>query len=155
MNVLLTEDGQHYQHANVGEGRSLVIDVGGFTTDFLAVNLGGEVDYSLARSVPLGIQSVIHDIEESFRANNLEFVKDIPGSPTCFLMNRNFQIDLIQNCAGRKMSFSQTIKQAFFSFADISAAPKFFRILFAQVALQQRTLFSFGSYIGLRDALAE
>ena len=55
MNVLLTEDGQRYQHADVGDGRSLVIDIGGFTTDFLAVNPGGEVDYSLARSVPLGI----------------------------------------------------------------------------------------------------
>jgi hypothetical protein len=70
MNVLLTEDGQHYQHIQVGEGRALVIDIGGFTTDFLAVNPGGEVDYSLARSVPLGIQSVIDDFEDSFRVNN-------------------------------------------------------------------------------------
>jgi len=81
MNVLLTEDGQHYQHAHVGEGRSLVIDIGGFTTDFLAVNPGGKVDYSLARSVPLGIQSVIRDFEESFRVNNMEFVKGTPVLP--------------------------------------------------------------------------
>jgi hypothetical protein len=52
MNVLLTEDGTHYQYAHVGDGRALVIDIGGFTTDFLAVYPGGEVDYSLARSVP-------------------------------------------------------------------------------------------------------
>ena len=82
MNVLLTEDGQHYQYAYVGEGRALVIDIGGFTTDFLAVNPGGEVGYSLARSVPLGIQSVIRDFEDSFRANNLEAVKDMPVLPT-------------------------------------------------------------------------
>jgi hypothetical protein len=44
MNVLLTEDGQHYQYPNVGAGRSLVIDIGGFTIDWLAVNPGGEVD---------------------------------------------------------------------------------------------------------------
>ena len=81
MNVLLTEDGQHYQYPQIGEGRSLVIDVGGFTTDFLAVNQGGEVDYALARSVHLGIQSVINDFEESFRANNLEIVKDTPVLP--------------------------------------------------------------------------
>jgi hypothetical protein len=43
MIVLLTEDGQHYQHANVGDGRTLVIDIGGFTTDFLAVNPGGKI----------------------------------------------------------------------------------------------------------------
>jgi hypothetical protein len=48
---------------------------------FLAVNQGGEVDYALARSVPLGIQSVISDFEESFRANNLEVVKDTPVLP--------------------------------------------------------------------------
>ena len=76
MNVLLTEDGQQYQYPQIGDGRSLVVDIGGFTTDFLAVNQGGEVDYALARSVPLGIQSVISDFEESFRANNLEIVKD-------------------------------------------------------------------------------
>jgi hypothetical protein len=81
MNVLLTEDGQHYQHANVGEGRSLVIDIGGFTTDWLAVNPGGVVDYGLARSIPIGIQQVISDFEESFRANNMELVKDISMLP--------------------------------------------------------------------------
>jgi hypothetical protein len=81
MNLLLTGDGQHYQYPQIGDGRSLVIDLGGFTTDFLAVNQGGQVDYALARSVPLGIQSVIHDFEESFRANNLEIVKDTSVLP--------------------------------------------------------------------------
>jgi len=78
MNVILTEDGQHYQYTDINDGRTLVIDIGGFTTDWLAVNPGGEVDYSLARSVPLGIQSVLADFEESFRSNNLEAVKDTP-----------------------------------------------------------------------------
>ena len=81
MNVLLTEDGQHYQHTEIHDGRSLVIDIGGFTTDYLAVNPGGEVDYSLARSVPIGIQNVVSDFEDSFRANNLEAVKDTPVLP--------------------------------------------------------------------------
>jgi len=81
MNVLLTEDGQHYCYPQIGDGRSLVIDVGGFTTDFLAVNQGGEVDYALAQSVPIGIQSVIRDFEESFRSTHLEIVKDTPVLP--------------------------------------------------------------------------
>jgi len=81
MNVLLTEDGQHYQYPQIGDGRSLVIDIGGFTTDFLAVNQGGQVDYALARSIPLGIQSVINDFEETFKANNHEIVKDSPVLP--------------------------------------------------------------------------
>lgn len=45
------------------------------------MNPGGEVDYSLARSVPIGIQSVISDFEDSFRSNNLEAVKDTPVLP--------------------------------------------------------------------------
>lgn len=81
MNVLLTEDGQHYLRSDLNGGRSLVIDIGGFTTDWIAVNPGGEVDYSLARSMPLGIQSVIANFEESFKANNLKAVKDTPVLP--------------------------------------------------------------------------
>jgi len=81
MNVLLTEDGQHYRHSAIQDGRALVIDIGGFTTDYLAVNPGGEVDYSLARSVPIGIQNVLSDFEDSFRANNIEAVKDTSVLP--------------------------------------------------------------------------
>jgi len=81
MNVILTKDGQHYQYTDINDGRALVIDIGGFTTDWLAVNPGGEIDYSLARSIPLGIQSVLVDFEESFRTNNLEAVKDTPVLP--------------------------------------------------------------------------
>jgi len=31
MNVILTEDGQHYQSTNINSGRSLVVDFGGHT----------------------------------------------------------------------------------------------------------------------------
>ena len=58
-----------------------MIDIGGFTTDWLAVNPGGVVDYGLARSIPIGIHQVISDFEESFRANHVELVKDIPVLP--------------------------------------------------------------------------
>ena len=81
MNVLLTEDGQHYQHTEIKDGRALVIDIGGFMTDWLAVNPGGEIDYSLARSIPIGIQIVLTDFEQSFRSNNLNSVKDTPVLP--------------------------------------------------------------------------
>ena len=81
MNVLLTEDGQHYQRSEIKDGRALVIDIGGFTTDWVAVNPGGEIDYSLVRSVPIGIQNVVADFEESFRAHNLQAVKNTPVLP--------------------------------------------------------------------------
>jgi hypothetical protein len=110
MNVLLTEDGQHYQHAHVGDGRSLVIDIGGFTTDFLAVNPGGEVDYSLARSVPLGIQSVISNFEDSFRANHLEAVKDTPVLPP-ERVRRAIATGVFEG-GGRKFSCEQDVEEA-------------------------------------------
>lgn len=81
MNALLTEDGQHYLRYEIKDSRALVIDVGGFTTDWVAVNPGGEIDYSLVRSVSLGIQNVVSDFEESFRAHNLQAVKNTPNLP--------------------------------------------------------------------------
>lgn len=81
MNVLLTANGLHYQRTDVRNGRSLVIDIGGHTTDWLAVNPGGEIDYSLNESTPIGIQSVMHDFERSFRANNREATKEVAMLP--------------------------------------------------------------------------
>lgn len=75
MNILLTEDGQHYQRSDIKEGRTLVIDIGGHTTDWLAANPGGEVDPSLNESTSIGILEVIRDFERSFRANNKEIAK--------------------------------------------------------------------------------
>jgi hypothetical protein len=81
MNVMLTDDGKSYSHSEVNDGRSLVIDVGGHTTDWLAVNPGGEVDYSLAQSTPIGIQAALKDFERSFRANNREITRDVSSLP--------------------------------------------------------------------------
>jgi len=110
MNVILTEDGQHYQHTNINGGRALVIDIGGHTTDWLAVNPGGEIDYSLARSIPLGIQSVLADFEESFRSNNLEAVKDTPVLPPERI--RQALVTGVFEGGGRKYPCRQEIEEA-------------------------------------------
>lgn len=81
MNVILAQDGQHYARSDINGGRALVIDIGGHTTDWLAVNPGGEVDYSLNESTPIGILGVIKDFERSFRTNNKEAVKDTNQLP--------------------------------------------------------------------------
>jgi hypothetical protein len=81
MNVILAEDGQHYQRTDVNGGRSLVADIGGRTTDWLAVNPGGAVDYSLAESTPIGIQEVVQNFERSFRATHRDAVRDTPSLP--------------------------------------------------------------------------
>lgn len=109
-NVILTEDGQHYQHTEINDGRALVIDIGVFTTDRLAVNLGGEIDYSLARSIPLGIQSVLADFEESFRSNNLEAVKDTPVLLTARV--RKALITGVFEGGGKKYPCEQEVEEA-------------------------------------------
>jgi hypothetical protein len=80
MNLLLAEDGKHYQRTDLN-GRTLVIDVGGHTTDWLAVNPGGEIDYSLNESTPIGILEVFRDFERSFRARNREAVRGLTKLP--------------------------------------------------------------------------
>lgn len=110
MNVLLTEDGRHYQHSSLTDGRALVIDIGGFTTDWLAVNPGGEVDYSLARSVPIGIQSVLTNFEDSFRANHLDLVKDTPVLPAARV--RQALATRVFEGAGKKIDCSTEVQEA-------------------------------------------
>lgn len=80
MNLLLTEDGRHFQRTDLN-GRSLVIDIGGHTTDWLAVNPGGQVDYSLSESTPMGILEVFRDFERTFRANHRDVVRGLTKLP--------------------------------------------------------------------------
>ncbi len=80
MNLLLADDGKHYQRTDLN-GRTLVIDVGGHTTDWLAVNPGGEVDYSLSESTPIGILEVVRDFERSFRSKNREATRGLATLP--------------------------------------------------------------------------
>lgn len=75
MNIVLAEDGQHYQRTDINGASALVIDIGGYTTDWLAVKPGGELDYERADSISAGITDVIRDFERSFRANNREALK--------------------------------------------------------------------------------
>lgn len=78
--------------------------------DWLAVNPGGVVDYILARSVPIGSQSVISDFEESFRAKDLEIVKDttvlLPGRVRQAIITDVFE------GGGRKNPCEQDIEEA-------------------------------------------
>jgi hypothetical protein len=110
MNVLLTEDGQHYQYTDIHGGRSLVIDIGGFTTDWVAVNPGGEVDYSLARSVLIGIQQVITDFTDTFRSNHLDVVKNTPTLPLARV--RQAMISGVFEGGGRKYPCKTELEEA-------------------------------------------
>ncbi len=81
MNVMLTPDGKKYQRVDLKAGRVLVIDIGGRSTDWLAMNPGGQVDYSLNESSEIGILDVVRDFERSFRRTNRDFVKAVPVLP--------------------------------------------------------------------------
>lgn len=80
MNLLLTDDGQHFSRTDLN-GRTLVIDIGGHTTDWLAVSPGGAIDYSLSESTPMGILEVFRDFERSFRAHHREALKGLTKLP--------------------------------------------------------------------------
>ena len=75
MNVLLTEDGTGYQRTDINGGYALVLDIGGHTTDFLGVKPGGQVDYGLNVSVPIGITQAVKDFERSIKATHREAFK--------------------------------------------------------------------------------
>jgi hypothetical protein len=81
MNVVLADDGQHYRRSDINGGRALVVDIGGRTTDYLAVNPGGEVDYSLHASTQMGILDVIRDFEKSLRARHRDLFRSLPELP--------------------------------------------------------------------------
>jgi hypothetical protein len=76
MNVLLSEDGQHYKRTDIDGGSALVIDIGGHTTDWIGMQAGGAIDYGNADSIPLGIQDVIDTFEKSFRDHHRQDVKE-------------------------------------------------------------------------------
>lgn len=75
MNVILAADGHHYERSDVYEGRALVIDIGGYTTDLVAVNPGGDVDFGIHESIALGIRDVEHDFAMSLKSTYREEFK--------------------------------------------------------------------------------
>ncbi len=66
MNVMLNEDGAHYQRPELKKGKIITIDLGGGTTDFTET-LDGEINYLTPWSEPIGIGNVIDDFTSAFR----------------------------------------------------------------------------------------
>lgn len=68
------------------------------------------MDYELARIIPLSIQSVISDFEESFNVNNREIVKDRPVLPPDRVRKAIYFGDF--EGGGRKYSCEQDVEEA-------------------------------------------
>lgn len=67
MNVMLTNDGTSYQRSELKSSKTIVIDIGGGTTDFIEVN-NGEINYATVSTEPIGITQVVDRFESAFRS---------------------------------------------------------------------------------------
>ena len=66
----------------VGNGRTLVIDIGGFHNRFLGSQSRGRSGLqSCSKRTVWGFKRLSDDFEESFKSNNAEAVKDTPILP--------------------------------------------------------------------------
>lgn len=75
MNVMLTHDGGYNQRWQYTDGATLVIDIGGVTTDLIAVQPGGKIDYNIAISLEVGIQEAETNFERAIRSSLRDLLK--------------------------------------------------------------------------------
>lgn len=77
MNVLLSEKGTSYARPEIKNGVTLVLDIGGFTTDGLVADPDGSIDYSTANSEKnVGILSAIEQFKKDFQSNHRTLLKN-------------------------------------------------------------------------------
>jgi hypothetical protein len=67
-NAWLDESGKNSINPMLHEASALVVDMGGGSTDFLGMNPGGQVDYGVTDSVPIGINNVLDALTGALRA---------------------------------------------------------------------------------------
>lgn len=72
---VLTKDGDPRKNNPIENITVLVLDIGGKTTDSVAVDAGGNIDISSMTSESTGIIKVMGNFENALRANNAAFFK--------------------------------------------------------------------------------
>lgn len=70
MHFTFTEDGNVRKHNPLANVTTLVIDVGGYTTDIIAIDPGGNINLLTAKSTRTGTIKLLEQFEEELRANN-------------------------------------------------------------------------------------
>lgn len=75
-NVILGDSGTRYANSDLNEGRALVVDVGGGTTDLQSIT-DGQVSFDVTHSIDIGIQKVEADFEQELRAKNQKLFKNV------------------------------------------------------------------------------
>jgi hypothetical protein len=67
-NLLYTEDGTRVQNPAMKRGTTLVIDIGGHTTDFIVVHPGGYIDNEESISLPgVGINAILDTLRDQLK----------------------------------------------------------------------------------------
>ncbi|HEX2907434.1 MAG TPA: ParM/StbA family protein [Phototrophicaceae bacterium] len=74
---MLNADGTEKRRNPLANATILVIDVGGYTVDTVAVDPGGEIDTSSLKSTRTGIIQLTEQFESEMRANNLTLFQDM------------------------------------------------------------------------------
>jgi len=81
MNVVLSESGTSYARSDINGGDSLVIDIGGFTTDLLSVGVAGVIDYAVNESLEIGIRMVLDAFRRDLFGHYSELFKSSMAIP--------------------------------------------------------------------------
>lgn len=76
-NLLLRKDGKAYARSELKDSVLLVLDIGGVTTDGVAIDPGGAIDYNSARSEKVGVLAAVEQFEKDFRSQNPKLLKGI------------------------------------------------------------------------------
>lgn len=76
-NTAFRADGKAYARRDMNDGVTLVLDIGGYTTDGLVIDPGGSIDYSTANSVKVGVLNAVRDFEKNFRTQNAALLKTV------------------------------------------------------------------------------
>lgn len=75
----LTDDGDSKKKNPLANKTTLVIDVGGYTTDIVAVDPGGVIDILSARSSRSGTIKLFSDFDRDLRDNNADLFQSVGG----------------------------------------------------------------------------
>lgn len=73
---MFTSDGMERRRNPLQKATILVVDVGGYTVDTVAIDPGGEIDFSSLRSTRTGVINLTEQFESEMRSNNLTLFQD-------------------------------------------------------------------------------
>jgi hypothetical protein len=111
MHLVLNNDGVSYQRSELLAGDCLVIDIGGYTTDMIAIRRGGEIDYSLQSTIPLGINKITAELNNAISATYNELSARTGGTMPPARVRRAIETGHF-NAAGQSFDVRDLVSEA-------------------------------------------